>query len=235
MTPRKVAERVKLGEPAAQGEPPILGAKLSELVESFFRDLMPPRLESAEVLRKAIARGVAEGTFAYTSGSEPVLGANGKFQVSREKVVLGRQLAEDEVDFESGFLMVPAAVPDFAAPPAAASQAGLEPSAVNSWVAPTSAATPAASPQPSAACEATTSLPSGSATDKQTVVRIRFTATREQIFQAFPALANSADGSDGGRITVHVEGLRASGFDPVWLRNAVVEPLSEADIEPEPN
>jgi len=61
---------------------------------------------------------VTEGTFAYTSGSPPALGPDGKFQVVRQKVVLGRTLAEDEVDFESGFIMVPAAIPEAAATPA---------------------------------------------------------------------------------------------------------------------
>jgi len=28
-----------------------------------------------------------------------------------------------------------------------------------------------------------------------------------------------------------VQGESADGFDPVWLRNAVLEPLEEADIE----
>ncbi|MFN3487418.1 MAG: AAA family ATPase, partial [Planctomycetota bacterium] len=88
VTPRKIAERVKLGEPVPQGGTPVLGLKASEVLESFFRDIAPPRLASSDVLRKAIARGVTEGIFAYTSGSQPALGADGKFRVSRDKVVV---------------------------------------------------------------------------------------------------------------------------------------------------
>lgn len=74
-----------------------------------------PDVESAAVLRKGIARGIGEGVFAYASGGVPKLGEDGKFQVTREKVVFSRPLAEDEVDFDSGFLLIPSAVPE--APP----------------------------------------------------------------------------------------------------------------------
>lgn len=68
VTPRKITERVKLGESVAEGEPPIRGIRTSDVLEAFFRDISPPRLESAAVLRKGITRGIAEGVFAYTSG-----------------------------------------------------------------------------------------------------------------------------------------------------------------------
>jgi hypothetical protein len=58
-----------------------------------------------------------------------------------------------------------------------------------------------------------------------------FKAIAEQIFRAFPAIANLADKSDSGQITVRIEGTSQSGFDPSWLRNAVEEPLDEANVE----
>ncbi len=232
VTPRKIAERVKLGEPVSQGETPacashadrpLLGLKASEILESFFRDIAPPRLESSGALRKAIARGVTEGTFAYTSGPQPALGPDGKFQVSRDKVFIGRTLAEDEVDFESGFIMVPSAVPEAAAPP------GGVPTAPG-----------ITTPVPGTPVEAgvpggvSTPAPGTPAGDRQSIVRLKFKATRDQIFKAFPAIANLADKSDEGKVNVSVEGISAAGFDPSWLRNAVEEPLDEADIEREP-
>jgi len=42
----------------------------------------------------------------------PVLGPDGKYQVNRDKVILGRSIADDEIDFDSGFLMMPQAVPE---------------------------------------------------------------------------------------------------------------------------
>ncbi|MCL6502992.1 MAG: DUF499 domain-containing protein [Pirellulales bacterium] len=224
VTPRKIAERVKLGEPVAQGEPPILGIKASEVLESFFRDIAPPRLESSNVLRKGIARGVTEGAFAYTSGSPPALGPDGKFQVARDKLVIGRTLAEDEMDFESGFIMVPAAIPEAAATPAP----GTDPVTPGVPV-----PNPGAPPQPGGAGPvlATTPGPAGAA--RQGTVRLKFKATRDQIFKAFPAIANLADKSNDRKVTISVEGTSSEGFDPSWLRNAVEEPLEEADIERE--
>jgi len=227
VTPRKIAERVKLGEPVDEGGTPVLGVKASEVLESFFRDMVPPRLESSSVLRRAIARGVAEGVFAYTSGSQPTLGTDGKFQVSRDKVVFGRALAEDEVDFESGFLMVPAAVSDVAAVP--------EPGATPVVPGPP-APTPGSPAGPGVPGGVPPAEPGTPGAGRQNTVRLEFKATRDQVFKAFPAIANLADKSDNGKVTISVEGISSEGFDPLWLRNAVEEPaveepLDEADIE----
>jgi hypothetical protein len=59
----------------------------------------------------------------------------------------------------------------------------------------------------------------------------RIPASRDAVFKAFPAIANLADKSDGGEIKITVEGQCAAGYDPNWLRNAVQEPLDEADID----
>jgi hypothetical protein len=66
-------------------------------------------------------------------------------------------------------------------------------------------------------------------------VRLLFSATRDQVFKAFPAIANLAEKSDGGKVTIRVEGTAQGGYDPSWLRNAVEEPLDEADVERKPS
>lgn len=214
VTPRKVVERVRLGEALAPGEAPRLGVRAAQVRDAFYENLEPPRLESAAALRKAIVRGVAEGVVAYTSGNTPALGSDGRFQVARDKLVLGGALAEDEVDLDSGFLMVPASVPEEA--PAAP---GGEPLVVGGAPAPTTGTgAPATSPVE----------PSRTA---RRIVQIAFTATRDQVFKAFPAIANLADKADGGRVAIQVDATRADGFDPTWLRNAVDEPLDEAGVE----
>lgn len=147
--------------------------------ESCFRELYTaawlPRVQDGELDIEKVERGgrplqatgvqerimelltcVSEGIFAYANGGSPALGSDGKFQVNRDKVILGNPLADDEIDLDSGFLMIPAAV---------------------------------------------------------------------------PAIANLADNSDGARVMIHIEALSTSGFDPSWLRNALDEPLDEADIE----
>lgn len=214
LKPRKLVERLKLGESLASGAPLRLGIATSDVLEAFFRDIEPPRLESAAAVRKAIADGVTEGIFGYTSGPIPALGADGKFQVSHDKVAIGRPLAEDEVDFDSGFLMVPSAIPE------APSIPGVEPTPQGLAPGPTPESKPTVE-------DAATSV------DRQTVVRLRFRATRDQVFKAFPAVANLADKSDTKTVTVTVEATAENGFDKSWLRNAVDEPLDEADVERE--
>lgn len=220
VTPRKITERVKLGESVAEGEPPIRGVRTSDVLEAFFRDISPPRLESATVLRKGIARGIAEGVFAYTSGGLPKLGEDSKFLVTREKVVVARPLTEDEVDFDSGFLMVPSAVPEAPPVPTTGTTEG------GSEVPPTGPGPPTPPNGPGVGPTTTDGK-----TDRLKRISLVFTATRDQVFKAFPAIANLADKSDDEKVKIRIEGTAADGYDPSWLRNAVEEPLDEADIE----
>lgn len=220
VTPRKITERVKLGESVAEGEPPISGIRTSDVLEAFFRDICPPRLESSAVLRKGIARGIEEGVFAYASGGAPKLGEDEKYQVTREKVVFSRPLAEDEVDFDSGFLMIPSAVPE--APPV--------PTTGTTGVGPEVPPTGPELPIPPTGPGAGSTTP-GVETDRLKRVSLVFTATRDQVFKAFPAIANLADKSDNERVKIRIEGTAVDGYDPSWLRNAVEEPLDEGDIE----
>ena len=69
------------------------------------------------------------------------------------------------------------------------------------------------------------------ARDRRKRIAFFFEATREQVFKAFSAIANLADKSDGAKVKIHIEGTSADGYDASWLRNAVDEPLDEADID----
>jgi hypothetical protein len=235
VTPTKMMERVKLGEPLAEGEPPRLGVRAADVRDAFFESIEPPRLTSASALRKAIAKGVADGSLAYTSGATPQLGADGKFEVNLDRVACGRPLAEDEVDLDSGFLMVPSAVPVRevlvgVCPTCKQTQCVCEKPAVcaNCGQMQCVCVTP---PEKCLICGQSPCVCAPVPADK--VVRLRFRATRDQVFKAFPAIANLADKSDEGKVSIHIEAVSESGFDPSWLRNAVEEPLDEADIEAE--
>lgn len=212
-TPRKVVELMKLGDLSGPDGSPRLGVSLRDVVDAFYGSLGFTRLDTASALQRAIARGVAEGSIGYTSGAIPALGPDGRFQISRDRLALGRILTEDEVDLESGFIMMPSAVPvpqeetPVVTSPGEGTQTGQG---------------------------TVTGVPPGGvtvATRLQRVVRFVFTATRDQIFKAFPAIANLADKADTGRVTVHVEASSEKGFDPAWLRNAVEEPLDEANVD----
>ncbi|NOT00635.1 MAG: DUF499 domain-containing protein [Phycisphaerales bacterium] len=214
--PRKMAERVKLGESLAPDEAPRQGVRTGDVRDAFFAFLEPPRISSDAVIRRAVARGVAENIFAYTTGT-PALGPDGKYQVAPSKVALSRAMSEDEVDLDNGFLMVPASVPT-AAPPPDSTPPGTKP------------------PEPGAMPPETIPFgpgptPPGAQPAMRTSVRISFPATREQVFKSFSAIANLADKSDAGKISIVVVGHAGAGYDRNWLRNAVEEPLDEANIE----
>jgi hypothetical protein len=211
--PHKIVERIKLGEIPAEGQPRRLGLRTREVQDSFFEIIAPPRIETAAVLRRGIAEGIEKRIFAYISGAVPSLGSESKFLVNREKVIFGQTLQEDEIDLDSGFLMDPVAIPEAPATIPSGAPAG-------STGEPQVSTSPAISP----------AVP-GPVPGLQRVVRLIFSATRDQVFKAFPAIANLADKSDGGKVTIRVEGTAQSGYDPSWLRNAVEEPLDEADIE----
>ncbi|MGC9261431.1 MAG: ATP-binding protein [Phycisphaerae bacterium] len=215
--PRKITDRIKLGEPTAPGEQPRLGVSTQDVRYAFFAFLDPPRISSEDVIRKAIARGVSEGNFAYTSGT-PMLGPDGKFQVAPDKVLLNRAVNDDEIDLDDGFLMVPAAVPSPAPAVTAATASDAGAATIATGVT-------ALITGPTATGAAGTNAP------VRKTIRIRFAASRDQVFKSFPAIANLSDKSDGGKITISVEGQCAAGFDPNWLRNAVEEPLDEANID----
>ena len=209
LMPHKIVERLKLGE----GDPPRMGVKTSDVRDAFFSFIEPPRLESDDPIRKAIARGVLEGSFAYISGSVPTLGDDGKYQVNLERVIVRRGIADDEVDLESGFLMMPSALPK---PP--------EPEPVGVGEEETE-------PKPPDTSSGDTGDKGAASDGLKRFIHIAFNATRDQIYNAFPAIANLADKSDGGKVRIEFEGFCEEGYEPSWLRNAVEEPLDEADVE----
>jgi uncharacterized protein len=213
LTAKKAVERVRLGEAITAGEAPMMGTAVSNVLDAFFGVLEPPRISNAAVLRKAIASGVGSGLIGYTTGN-PSMGADGKFTVSHEKVIVGKTISDDEVDFDTGFIMLPAAIPAPPAPPPADPTLPTPPGVMP----------PVAPPGPGP-------VSPGPAQTIRTAVAITMDATRDQVFKSFPAIANLAEKSDGGKISIRIEGANASGYDKSWLRNAVEEPLDEANIE----
>ena len=56
-----------------------------------------------------------------------------------------------------------------------------------------------------------------------------FRADRQQLFGCWNAVANLAD--KAGTVRIRVEAQCEEGFDPVWLRNAVLEPIEESGAD----
>jgi hypothetical protein len=208
VTPSKIADLFKLG----QGDPPKLGIRTANIVAGFYSFVGYPRLTSEAVIRRAIAEGIEKGIFGYTTGA-PNYGEDGRYQIDRSKVAYDQKLAEDEVDLQSGFLMLPAALP--LATPLPAGPAPQPPPGSRS-------AGPGLDPQPGGAGDGP-QPPS-----VQTTVELAFSADRNQLFTAWNALANLADLA--GTISVTVRATAEAGFNRMRLENGVLEPLRETKL-----
>jgi Protein of unknown function (DUF499) len=213
VTPGKVVEFFKLGE----GTPPTLGIRTGEIVTGFYSFLGFTRLISEKVIAKAIATGVENRLFGYVGGGVPTLGADGKYQVTPSKVRFDTAVALDEIDLESGFLMLPQAIPQAAPAPTAG-----EPGTAAPGTAPTPT-NPAVAGEP---ISETHSSPASGTLQK--LVDLTFTADKDKIYNAWQAIANLAEMAGGVTVTVHAE--KEAGFDKSKLQNGVLEPLREADL-----
>jgi hypothetical protein len=128
-------------------------------------------------------------------------------------------VAEDEIDLESGFLMLPQTIPqpDPAAgtAPVVALPGGESTQPVEGVTLPSGVLSPVG-PAP------TVSPIGGKA------VELTFDADRNQLFTAWNAIANLADLAGNVKVTIRAESEK--GFDKVKLQNGVLEPLREANL-----
>ncbi len=210
LNPSKIVELFKLGE----GKPPKLGIRTAEVADGFYSFLGFTRLTTNSVIRKAIVRGIQEGILGYIAGSVPTMGPDGRYQVSVEKVRFSKTVAEDEIDLDSGFLMMPQAVPQPAVQTPIPGPSGeVFPPGV----------TPIPGPTPPGV-----SPPIQPGLPFQKVVELSFTGDRNQLFAAWNAVANLADMA--GKVSVNVKAESEQGFDQNKLQNGVIEPLKEADL-----
>jgi len=72
---------------------------------------------------------------------------------------------------------------------------------------------------------------SASKKKQRKTVRLEFSATKDQILTVIPALAELADKSDDQKITILIEGKAEKGYDASWLKNSILLPLTETDVE----
>jgi hypothetical protein len=213
VTPTKIVELFRLGD----GDPPSLGMRTKDVMDGFYSFLGFTRLTNSAVLRKGIARGIAEGIFGYTSGPVPALGPDGKYEVPLHKIRYCVTVPDDEVDLESGFLIMPQAIPQPApgpVPPERGPDEGREPAP------PTP--TPGPSPQPGPS-----PTPSPGPAPLKTV-ELSFEADPQKLYTAWNAIANLAEMA--GKVTVTIRAEKEGGFDKTRVENGVMEPLREADL-----
>jgi hypothetical protein len=213
LVPSKIAELFHLSE----GTPPQMGISTGEVVDGFYSFLGFTRLMTSNVIRKSLVKGVLDGHFGYTNGPKPNLGTDGKFQVALSKIRFKTAISEDEIDLESGFLILPQAVPQ-------AATVTEPPTGVPGGNRPELGFDGATHPSRAGAVDPVTLVKP--ITEK--VVNLMFDADRNQLFTAWNAIANLADLAGKVHITVHAES--ESGFDKAKLQNGVLEPLREGDL-----
>jgi hypothetical protein len=221
LAPTKIVELFRLGE----GTPPQLGITTGDVVNGFYSFLGFPRLLTTAAIRKGIAKGVAEGHFGYVTGPKPGLSAAGKFEVAPSKVRFKTPIVEDEIDLESGFLMMPQAIPQpepvggIAPPVSVPGTGGAIPPSIG---VPGGGTTPTGVPGGGGQV-----IPPTAAAANKTV-DLTFSADRNGLFTAWNAIANLADLA--GKVTVSIHAESDNGFDKAKLQNGVIEPLREADL-----
>ncbi|HZR65129.1 MAG TPA: DUF499 domain-containing protein [Terriglobales bacterium] len=214
--PSKIIELFKLGE----GAPPTLGIKTADVVDGFYSFLGFPRLAATDALKKAITKGVKDKLFGYYSGPTPPIGADGKYPVPVTRVRFDAVVSEDEIDLDTGFLMMPQALPVSAAVPvtgvveSAGSGAAISGSDSSVGPAPGISGPSGTGPSP--------------APTVQRTVEVSFSADRNQLFTAWNAIANLADLA--GKVNLTVRADSAQGFDRTKLQNGVLEPLKESNL-----
>ena len=208
VAPGKLLDLFKMSE-GGSGQP---GIATDRVVAGFFSFLDFPRLLTAEALRKAIMRGVESGLFGYTTG-RPTLGDDNRYRIDRSHVAFGRSVTDDEIDLDSGFLMLPAALPVQTVEAADGDEQWPEPPGHAER---TSEVRDRAVPYASVA---------PTATDEQEV-SLSFTADRDALYGAWNALANLADLAGKVSVSVKAEGV----LDKAKLENGVLEPLRELGL-----
>ncbi len=180
------------------------------ILDTFFGTPGFLRLKDANVLRDAIAQGISEGVIVYTLKNR-IREDKGQYWVSVQDAVIGRRPGLDEIDLDSGIIMLPDCV------------SKDEPAGV-----PPVAPVPPGSPPPDGP-EPEPPMPTPPRPGQSVKsLTLEMKLSKAMLFKTFNVLGLLADKAGEIKLEVHGENLDA---DPTWLRNAITEPLSEAGIE----
>jgi hypothetical protein len=225
VTPAKIVEFFALSD----AKP---GITSGEVVTGFFSFLGLTRLTSEKNVAKAIAAGVEKRVFGYTGGGAPPLGTDGKYQVNPAKIRFHTTMAADEIDLESGFIMLPTAIPQAAKPTDTGTGGpgtgggGTGQTGAGDTGTGTGAGTGTGTTTGGDTTGATGAT--GTGAGPQTSVELSFSADSAKLYSAWQAMANLAEMA--GQVSVTVKAQKSEGFDKSKLTNGVLEPLREADL-----
>ena len=214
VVPGKIVDLFRLGEAGSNQS----GIATDKVLAGFFEFLGFPRLLSAEAVRKAIARGVETGLFGYVTGRS-TLGDNGRFQIDRSRVAFERSVAEDEIDLDSGFLIMPAALPEKPTPPSDATSSEDAGSGDPGQPGDGSGSGEGIGPQDDL-------TPTDTSGGRK--IALSFTADQANLYAAWNALANLADVA--GQVSISAIATTPDEYDKAKLENGVFEPLRELGL-----
>lgn len=214
LAPGKIVDLFKMGEEGSARR----GIATEIVLAGFYEFIGFPRLLTAEAVRKAIARGVATGLFGYATG-RPRIGEDGRYQIDRSRVAFERNVVEDEIDLDSGFLIVPAAIPEKPAAPSS-DTLGKEDVGKESGISQGHSDVGGAD-QPGD--DPVHPCPSGSRE-----ITFSFVADQRSLYQAWNAMANLADLA--GEVAIIAKATAPDGYDEAKVENGVLEPLRELGL-----
>jgi len=204
ITARKIIELMRIG----------VGEKVcsptEEIKDGFFSYIGFPRLIDENVIRKAIAKGIQEGLFGYVGDKSKVNLIEGKLQIPKQWLRFKEGIFEDEIDLSSGLIAMPEVLPQEVV---SVSTGGTLPAG------PEIKQPPIVEPE---------KLKPG-VLQRITSIRWKLKLNRQKLFKSFNALGNLAEKCK--EIDLTVEAKSDEGIDPNWLRNAVKEPIEEADVD----
>jgi len=198
ITPTKIVELFNLNDDSKPG------IYTKDIVAGFFSFLGFPRLDSCHAIHKAIITGVKTGTFGYAR-EEPHLGEDGHYNMKRSNIFFEKQMSDDEIDLELGFLIMPKALPPEPTPEPTNDETGMGPQENPN------SDPPSKSPQ----------LVSES-------VDLSFTAREKDLYNAWTVIANLAKLT--GTVAVSLKTTLKSKSDKSAYENNVLEPLRELGL-----
>ena len=212
VNPGKIVNLFKLGE----GEPKNLGTSTSEIVDGFYSFLGYTRLDRSVAIQNALAKGVEQGFFGYVGGSPPSLGKEGYYEVSPDRIRFKVQIEPDEIDLDSGFILMPEAIP-----PSPSGPGGPDP------VGPGPGGPGPVGPGPGGSGPVG---PDGPPSPDPKHVHLMLEMNQDKLFGSWQAVANLAEMSSSIRIKMEIDAESDEPFKKESLRNGVLEPLDELDV-----
>jgi hypothetical protein len=210
LRPQKLVSILNLGTGQGQQE----GLETKRVRDDFFSNPGWVRLVDDTVLADSIAQAVNAGLLAYCLKSKiKRVGEDQSGYSVNGRDAARTQVTGGEIDIDDGFIVLQSCVTQ-------------EPSQGP-------APGPAPQPQPTPPPPGTSPSPGPSPAPGTKIksVQIKMKLGKARIFKTLQPLGNLAD--KAGQITITVDADNLNDVDQTWLRNAVEEPLAEADIEAE--